>query len=118
MSEYNKLKENAYASIKQSLIKYTLLKPSDFSNEELVLIAKYYLSDYAETNRISISIAQLNISIQGETTPFDNYLKNRKMLNKERVLNEIYKIQLILNVCYLEARIKELKKLSILIILK
>ena len=72
------------------------------TEEDKKTLARYYLAQYSSDNGITLFRAITQIFIANDESPFRKYLNYRKIRNKEYILNEVTKLQLLLKIYFLE----------------
>jgi hypothetical protein len=93
----------AIEKVKEEL-KFMNITNGNITPEEEFQVSRYYLAQYSADNNKSMYNACYDvIDIANQESPFRNYLDYLKVRNKEYVLNEIYKLQLLLKICFLDA---------------
>jgi hypothetical protein len=106
-NEFNEKFTKAIIEVTNSLEYLDIYKKDTSSRETLTeqdktTLSRYYLSEYSADNGISLYNAIGQISLGTGATPFTRYMQYRKIKNKEYILNEITKLQLLLKIYFLK----------------
>ena len=100
----NTIFENAIKKVETELSYMNIYNNSnEITSEEKWQISRYYLAQYSADNNMSMYNGCFQIlDIGNQESPFRRYIEYLKVRNKEYVLNEIYKLQLLLKGFFLK----------------